>query len=1114
MTSSETSSDSQDLGKETDTHGSTPDATGPIAFMAKNSVAANLFMLALIVGGLMIASLVKQEVFPEFTTDTITVSVPLPGASPEEVEKGVLLVLEEAVEGIDGVKKVTASASEDAGSVTIEVMVGKDPNKVLADVKNAVDRITSFPGEAERPLVSLVNSRREVLDILLYGPAKETVLREWAERLRDHLKLEQEISVVELTNVRARELSIEITQENLRRYGLTLEGVAQTVRQSAVELSGGSIKTEAGEILLRTSERRDLANEFAALPVVTNAEGSYLRLDDIATIHDGFEDIDQAAFYEGQNAIRLKVYRIGSQTPIQISDTAALSLESFRKQLPKGLDVTVWKDSSESYRQRIDLLLRNAAMGLVLVLFVLGLFLELRLAFWVTMGIPISFIGSFLLLPVMDVSFNMISLFAYIITLGMVVDDAIVVGENIFEKRQSGVGYLRAAIDGAREVAGPVTFSILTTVAAFTPLFFVPGFSGKLFRVIPSVVVTVLAISLVESLFVLPAHLGHGHDGQPGLFMRAVLMVQGWFAAGMKWVIDNIYQPVVRLAVEFRYTTVALGLAVLILTAGFVASGALVFTFFPSIESDEVTANLELPFGVSVDETKRIQEQLVKVAQQLVKDKGGDKLCRGISTQLGSTPGFAHSRRTTRQGGHLANVQVSLVPSDQRSISAFEFANEWRRRVGEIPGIESLIFKGSTGPSAGSPVDVQLSHREVKVLQRASEELAELLRKYPGMKNIDDGFSRGKPQLDFKLTPAGVTAGLTAQSVGRQVRSAFFGMEALRQQRGRDELRVMVRFPEDQRQSRLALENLVLRTPRGGEILLSEAVEIKQGFSDTSIERVEGRRVIHVTSDIELGVTTSGNVKEALMAGPLPKLKQRYPGLNFSFEGESRERAETLEALKVGMILALIAIYGLLAIPFGSYIQPAIVMSAIPFGIVGAVIGHYVMGFELSIISMMGIVALTGVVVNDSLVLIDAGNRYNADGMVAKEAIIQAGMRRFRPIWLTSLTTFFGLMPMIFETSLQARFLIPMAISLAFGVLFATVIILIGVPALYMIVEDLRWIYSDELEPERPVVVSEEQPAAESTETAPEPEVSPAPEPAPKRKDRPSRAMPAQAAVD
>ena len=654
--------------------------------------------------------------------------------------------------------------------------------------------------------------------------------------------------------------------------------------------------------------------------------------------------------------------------------------------------------------------------------------------------------------------------------MGIVVDDAIVVGENIYEMRQRGMSPLDAAIQGARAISVPVVFSVLTTIAAFMPMFLVPGASGKFFRVLPAIVICVLAMSLIESLFILPAHLSHGNRTPRGRFgqlyqgvINVIELPGRRFSAWLMWFINGPYARVLKAAVNNRLLTTSLCVAVLVTTLGFLASGRLNFSFLPKVETDNIAAKAVLPFGVAIEETERVQARLIRAAEEVLEENGEEGIAAGIYTQIGSGlntdlgPGLAIG---AGGGTHLANAQVFLVPSDQRRITTGEFAERWRQKVSGIIGLESMTFSYSTGPSSGAALEVQLIHDNLRMLEAAASELAAKLRDYAGVKDIDDGFSGGKPQLNFKLTPEGRSLGLTALDVGRQVRSAFYGAEAIRQQRGRDEVKIIVRRPKAERESAYAIESLLIRTPDGGQVPLSQVARVELGTSYTDIKRADGRRKVSVTADVLPGVANPNKVLSSLKAEVLPGLLNKYPGLAYTFEGNRARSDESLAALGSGFLLALFVIFALLAVPFKSYIQPAVVMSAIPFGIVGAVIGHLIMGYELSMISIFGIVAVSGIVVNDSLVLVHAANQRRREGHSPLEAIQWAGKRRFRPILLTSLTTFFGLMPMILETSVQARFLIPMAISLAFGVLFATVIILILVPSLYMHVEDLRGFFS------------------------------------------------------
>ena len=1040
---------------------------GPVAWMARNSVPANLLMAGLMVGGLIMGRSITQEVFPEFDLDMVIVSVPYPGASPEEVEKGVIKVAEEAISQVDGIKRVTSTAAEGAAAIVIDVLETHDANKVLADVKNAVDRIPTLPKETERPIVSVASSRREVISLIVYGQTtpnaeeNERVLRKLADRIREDLLADRRISVVELDGVRAPEISVEIPQAVQRTFGLGLEQVAQRIRQRAVELSAGGIKTKGGEVLLRTSERKDWAREFAQVTLLNSATGQAVRLGDVADVRETFADVDRSAAYNGKPAVKVRVYRVGDETPTGVADAVNEYIERTGPTLPPGIGLATWGDRSEMLRDRMDLLMRNAYLGLALVLLVLGLFLDIRLAFWVTMGIPISFLGSLLLMPSFGVSINMISLFAFIVTLGMVVDDAIIIGENIYTHRQRGLGRLEASIVGAREMAKPVTFTILTTVAAFSPLFFVPGVMGKFFGVIPIIVCCVLMISLVESLFILPAHLAHAADPATRGPMGWVNRAQQRVSVGLEWLIRWTYAPVLHLAIRNRYLVVGVGVALLLVTVGWVAGDRIEKSFMPKVARDQVMATVVLPYGVALEDTEKVRDRLLATAQDAIDEMGGDSIVRGIYAEIGSKgsqrgamPSFGADG-----GSHLANVEVSLVPSGERTFSATEFAQRWRQKLGKPPGVESLTFSYTTGPGSGAEIDVQLMHQDIHALESAATELAEILKGYGGVKDIDHGFAAGKPQLDFRVTPQAEALGLEASDMARQVRAQFYGAEALRQQRDRDEVRVMVRLTEAERRSEYHLEELIIRTPKGGEMPVAAAARIERGRSYTTIRRVDGDRVVSVTADIVPGQANPNKVLADLKTAALPALVAKYPGLRFSFEGAQRDQRESMAALGRGFLWALLLIYALIAVPFKSYTQPLIVMTAIPFGIVGAVLGHIIMGFGISLISIMGIVALSGIVVNDSLVLVDATNEYRARGLGAYAAIHTAGLRRFRPILLTSLTTFFGLAPMIVETSVQARFLIPMAISLGFGVLFSTFVTLLLVPAAYMILEDLSLIW-------------------------------------------------------
>lgn len=1035
---------------------------GAVRWMTTNHVAANLLMLVLILGGIIKAPEIKQEVFPEVSLDRISVSVAYPGAGPEEVEEGILLKVEEALTGVDGIKQIKSSAGEGSGSVIAEIYADQNPDQVLQDIKSEVDRITTFPEDAEKPVVSKLLNRREVISLVVYGEIGERSLRQQAEIIRDELLELPGITQVELGGVRPFEISIEIPEDRLRQYHLTLEQVAARIRSASLDLPGGSVKTAGGEILLRTKERRYFGPEYADIIILSSPDGTQVKLSDIARVVDGFADTDEYARFDGQPAAMVNVFRIGDQKPTEISKLVQSYIETKQQQLPASIKLAAWNDTSEVFESRMSLLQKNALYGLSLVIIILGLFLEIRLAMWVMLGIPISFFGTLFLMPFIGISINMISLFAFILALGILVDDAIVVGENIYEHRQSGKSFAQAAIDGALEVAIPVTFSILTTVAAFLPLIFVSGMMGKFIKVIPLIVITLLLVSLVESLLVLPAHLALGkRRGESQGLLGAIDRTRRSFGQTLDRFVAGPYLKALERSINFRYISLAVAIGALILTIGIVKGGVIKFRFMPEVDGDRITASVQMTRGMPAEETGRVQQRLVETALESVKEYDqnrpeGDSILRNIYSVVGSTiAGDGPAGGLSSNGTHLTTVAMFLTESEKRGIPATEISALWREKMGEMPGVESLTF-ASNLIRMGANIDVRLAHEHFEVLEQASDRLRSALAEYPGVDDIEDTYTRGKREIKLQLKPAAQTLGVTESDLGRQIRAAFFGAEALRLQRGRNEIKVMVRYPEESRRALADLENLRIRTPSGAEVPLSVATSISQGFGFSQINRTDRKRVINVTASVDSRKNTAEDILKELNTKILPQIVADYPGLSFDMEGEEKERADSMGSMLAGFKLALLIIFALLAIPFRSYSQPLLIMAAIPFGMVGAVLGHILMGFDLSLLSMFGLVALSGVVVNDSLLLIDRANQNRREGMGLRESLIAAGTRRFRPIILTSLTTFCGLMPIILETSVQAQFLIPMAISLAFGILFATGITLLLIPSLYMILEDVR----------------------------------------------------------
>ncbi len=1031
-----------------------------IAWFAGNHVAANLLMLFLMVAGAVTALKMKVEVFPEFSTDRISITTEYPGASPAEVERAIITRVEENIAGLAGVKRIDSTAREGYASVVVEVIKNWNTKELLDNIKAEVDRITTFPKEAEKPVIQEITRRSEVIDLAVYGDASEATLKEVATKLKDDITTLPGITLADLFGVRDSEIHIEISEKTLRRYGLTLGRVADLVRRGSLDLPAGSVKTPAGEILIRTKGRRYYAADYRDIAVITRPDGSTVTLGQIAKLTDGFKNVDIFARFEGKPAAVIQVYRVADQNALHVAATVKKFIEEIKGRLPAGVKIGYYNDMSKLLRSRLKLLLKNMAYGLVLVSILLGVFLNIRLAFWVTLGIPVSFLTGLWLLPHFDVSINMISLFAFIMVLGIVVDDAIVIGENIFKKREMGMAPLAASVEGTFEVGRAVVFSVFTTMVAFWPLLLGTGNMGKVLKNIPVVVILVLTGSLIESITILPAHLARSRGtsiGRTSLPEDRKRMTR-WLTS----VIDGPYSQFLGFCLKWRYATVATGIALLLLCLGLWRGGRIKFTFFPKVESDMMVCSLTLPAGTPVEKTVTVVDRLERSAKEVLDEFDGKR-------PPGAPPLYKYTvsiigiqinvhgphPKASQTGGHLAQVFVQLLEGEKRRVSAARLVKLWRKKTGPIPEAESVTFQSELF-SAGSPIEVDLSLDNHDQLVRAADDLKKELKTYPGVFDINDSFLPGKKEMQIKLKPAARSLGLTLNDLARQVRHAFYGAEALRLQRDEDEVKVLVRFPESERKSLIDIEDMRIRAADGSEVPFDQVARVKMERGYSSIERTQRRRVIKVTADIDETVSNANEIRSDLVKNFLPQLRNDYPGLRFTIEGEGKEQKESLTDVLDGFVIALFGIYVLLAIPFKSFTQPFIVMAAIPFGIIGAIFGHMVMGHNLSILSMFGIVGLTGVVVNDSLVLIDATNRLRSDGTDAHDAVARAGAMRFRAIILTSITTFAGLTPIILERSMQAQFLIPMAVSLAFGVLFATGITLLLIPCGYLIMEDFH----------------------------------------------------------
>ncbi|PIE24723.1 MAG: acriflavin resistance protein [Planctomycetota bacterium] len=1039
-----------------------------IEWFAENTVAANLLLLVVVAGGLLSLFSLRQEIIPEIDAAMVTVTIPYPGASPSEVQQSTCVQVEERVQGLSGIKRVTSIASEGAGTVIIQLMTDADGTKLLGDIKSEVDAIDSFPKDVEKPIVQKLSLERQVLSVVVAGQAEEHVLKEFGERIRDEIGAINGITKVEISATRPYEISVEIDETQLRKYDLTFDEVAAAIRASSLDVPGGTIRAKGGQVLLRSLGQAYEGKDFENIVLRTRTSGARLLLKDVARIRDGFAETDTRSIFDGKPAVFVDVYRTGNQSAITIAELVREFLAKKRPQLPEGMTLEIARDDVRFLEGRIDLLVRNGQAGFLLVLISLALFLRLRLALWVSLGVPISFLGAFCLLPTLGVSINMIALFGFIIVLGIVVDDATLIGENVYSHMQKGKSALQAAKDGAAEVATPVTFAVLTTIAAFSVLLGIEGTMGQFSRSIPLVVIACLSFSLIEAFFILPAHLRHlkTEEKKPRGMGRLWLAFQNIFTGGLQLWIHKVYLPSLELFLRWRYATIAVSLGTLLVSIGLVINGAIKFRFLPHVESDIIAADITMPRGTPKQQTERAVTKISKSIEQVAREVDGglnygEGSIRHVLQSIGTQPFLTAQRQnmgataSPLSSAHLGEVMVELAPAEERDISSSDIVARWRELTGPIPGAVEVAFTSSL-MSSNKPINIELTAPDYETIKKASASLKQSLASIVGVIDISDDVRIGKEELVLRMRPDAQATGLRQSDLARQVRQAYYGEEAQRIQRGRDDVRVMVRYPESERQTLASIEELRVRKPSGQAVPLSSVAEISWDRGLAEIKRAKRRRAITITANVDREKISPDQVMDALKSKQLPELARRFPGLQYGFEGQQREQSEFIGAMKTRALLAMLLIFALLAVPLRSYLQPLIIMSVIPFGIVGAIWGHWLLGMDITMMSLIGLIALTGVVVNDSLVVVDFVNRKRRNGIDLHRAVWEAGRDRFRAILLTSLTTFAGLTPLLFEKSVQAHFLIPAAASLAFGVVFATVITLVMVPCLYLVLEDLR----------------------------------------------------------
>ncbi len=1051
-----------------------------LAAFARNTVFANILLVIIFMSGWLATKSMIRENFPEFSLDMVIVSVPYPGADPEEVEEGICRKIEEAIEGVEGIKQYTTESHENHGSANIEVKENYDVNAVLDDVRTKINAISTFPVDAEKPVIYELTLKDPVIMLYLSGDMSERRLKEWSEKIKDEIQQLPPVSQVGIFGTREYEIGIEVSEERLREYGLSFDQVTDAVRRSNLNLAGGTIRTQGEEIRIRTMGRKYSGAELSAIVVVATPQGDIVTLDRVADIVDGFSEDPIEATINGNPSVMLIVYKTKEEDALAISKAAQKFIAEKNTVLPAGADFKVLYDNTEMLRDRINLLVKNGIIGLAIVFALLWMFLNLRLSFWGGMGIPISIAGALAIVWSIGGTINMISLFGFIMVLGIVVDDAIVVGEAIYVHRKSGKPPLQAAVDGVCEVGMPVVAAVVTTIVAFIPLAYVGGIMGKFIAIMPVVVIACLAVSLVECLILLPAHLSHLPDpkvdaeNQSNL-QRRIEMVHRLTSTGLEWFVKNVYYPFLRHALNWRYVSLCTALALLLITIGLVRGGIIKFEVFPGIDGFIMTSTVEFPAGtppaVTRESLDQVEAALLRLADRTA-TKSGEPLIADRLTLVGGTlsdiPSF---------GPQYGAVQAILLPSEKRGHHVDDLMVAWEKEVGRISGVKSLTFAGLSAGPPGAPIEVWLQGNDMDHILAAADELMVRLHKFDGVYQIRSDFSPGKNEMRLTLKPEARALGLTVNDLARQVYTGYYGDEAVRLQRGRDDIRIKVRYTADERSRISDLERVRIRTREGHEVPLFSVATVTFAPGFSTITRTDGLRRVTVSADVDSNKANANEIFAELVKNFFPNLRDKYPDVHVALQGEQKKMRESFSSLFVGYPLAILGIFVIVATMFRSYIQPFVIMFAIPFGIIGSIWGHLLMGYDLSIMSIFGMVALTGVVVNDAIVLIERVNENLAEGLPFFEAIRMGGVRRFRAIFLTSLSTVGGLAPMIMETNLQAKFLIPMALSLASGVIFATVLTLVLIPSLLVILNDFRrlgfryryghWPTREEVEPAR-----------------------------------------------
>lgn len=1014
---------------------------GPIRWFVDNPIAANLLMVLLIIGGAVGIPSLDKKYFPDFELNIVQVSLPYPGAGPSEVEQQICKRIEEAVHDLNGVKEIRSTARQGVGTVLVEAERGYDVERLTADVKTRVDAISTFPVDSERPVVTELAHRHFMAMVSLAGDIGEKELKELGERLRDDLAAQPHVAVVDISSPRPYEVSVEVSEYTLRRYGLTLGDVVAAIRSSSLNLPAGAIKTAEGDIQLQTRGQAYDQADFESIPLLSTSDGSQVVLGDVAQVIDGFQDVDIRSRLNGVPVHNLHVYVTSSPDTLATSASVERWVEATRETLPEGVSLEFWRDMAQPFRERTSMLVSNGIGGLVLVFLLLMVFLRPLLALWVCVGIGVAFMGTFFILPFTGVTLNMISLMAFLLVLGIVVDDAIIVGEAVHAHQAEGEAGAKGAINGARSVVKPVMYAVISTMIFVAPMLFLPGDMATAAVPLPIVIILALTFSLIECMWILPAHLAHMRPVQPNrfAFLRPLEAMRIRVAQGMTDFARDVYRPILARCLQANMLVAAVFLVALLISLALYGGGWLRAGFFPEVNADFTEVQITLPEGGPYQDSLNLMEQVERAALQLKAEYNSDPRFAGEIPAVGHVFSIA-------QG----NMVRGWVEARSTAVDVKELTARWRELIGDVGPVEKY-YMDYTLNDMGSPITLVLASNSLDDLRVVSEELRAVLEAYPGVYNVSDTLQSPREEIELGLKPDAENLSVSLADLARQVREAFYGAEAQRIPRTKEDVRVMVRYPEQERLSVDHLEELRVRTPAGSEVPFDMVAEVRYQPGYVTIDRLDRKRTLTITAEVVPGVVEPRAVVEEVVRKQLPQLKERFAGLTMRLDGELAEEGEFLGAMLGFLGLAMLIVYGLMAIAFRSYFQPLLVLTAVPFGVMGAIFGHALLNWQISMFSLLGVIAAAGVVVNDNLVLIDRVNQLRERGHGLVEALVQGGQDRFRPIILTSLTTFVGLLPIMFETSIQAQFMIPMVISLAFGVLLATGVTLLLVPCLYLL---------------------------------------------------------------